>query len=716
MPCSKCGSNLIRDTFHAYECQTCHAVEYKFDTVANVLSNDEIYDLVISTVKKHKLTSVVEINALKQSIIDKNSPFRDQYKDVFEHPPVDIVELLESEKYMGDLFNTFWPGVKDEIKLILGSPHLKDIVFRGSLGWGKTFSIATIILSKVMQMCFLKSPQEFYNLNAETYIGMYNFCVTEKQAHRTLFIYLINFFDAIPWFRKNAPRVWDKTSEIDIIGKKIIMRCGPPNPQAMVGTNIHTWCGDELNFMQHVQDSKQARDGGEFDQALDTTEALRGRQKSRFTDIHLYAPPQCLLASSEMYPEDFLPKYVQNEQDLGHCVTKDQLLNNDYDSDVHTTYVAHYATWETRPKENFPGWTFECDLQGNPIEVNNKRTFKVFQIGLDHPTKGDRLLKENENTDGYGSIVEVPIFYLPDFDGGNSKLYGALRDVAGVATLYNNPWFNVQDLKKCINPNRMHPCNYLNPTLEERDFKLGIANMIRLGGGKKFINPHAPRFVHLDLSKNEDHTGIGIVHIAKFVPVIRKIEDETVVERLPFYFADLMLRIKPPLGGRDIDYSKIRNIIYLLQKYGMKFKLVTYDHVQGEMGQFLQKHGIETDHLSMDTNIQPWHVGSLALAEKRLDYYDYQPFMDEAPYLFHDIKKNKVDHRPNKRKDCSDSLFGAIFGAYQSGAPLTSLLGTIDNIPMIDNELTQISHRDAFAEYGMSNFYGNEYGCTLDED
>jgi hypothetical protein len=392
------------------------------------------------------------------------------------------------------------------------------------------------------------------------------------------------------------------------------------------------------------------------------------------------------------------------------------MITGDYDKDKKDTYIIHYANWETKPKKSFPAWTFKSKENGEVIYYGFKGEettkdkgepeFLTFKVGMGHAKKGDRILRENESVFGYDKIVEVPLFYRKDFEGSNANLYKALRDIAGVATIYSDPWFTLSQINKCVNHNRVHPCNYTNPTLHEKDFKIDVSIMKSWNHGHGFINPDVPRYIHLDLSKNVDHAGLCISHVSNTTKVLRRVCGELVVEELPFFFVDLMLRIKPPGDGVRIDFSLIRNIIYMLRKKGMQIGLITYDKVEGEMATYFDRNDIEHDYLSLDLNIEPWFHISQVIAEERIDIYDYEPLKEELPYLFYDESKRKIDHRPSKRKDISDAFTGSIWNASKNRNYTENDFG----IEVISaSEFEDIKRNDPFAFAEVGNFYGNDY-------
>lgn len=710
--CPSCGSTNVFIGYDTIECHDCYHFHITELDIANSLDGDEIYKIVLSTIRKHNITNPTEINAIISMIQNQNTSL--VVDPVFEHVPVDIEELINSDKYLLPVISPLYPFLKEELILIFRNPNITDIHLSGSLGWGKTFFLGSAFFCINYYLNCLKDPQKFFGLASHTYISLFNFAPNDRVARKTLFNYLLNGYDMVPWFSEHAPRDRDKSTEIDLPGKRIIFLCGGANPGVIIGSNLHTWAGDEMNFMEVVKDSKRSKDGEDYDEAKNTSELLTTRQKSRKTNNIPYCPQRRFRSSSERFPDNYLPVLNEAMRNSGRVVTREQLISGDYDKEKCDTYIMSYANWETKPKKLFPSTTFICDQHGNRIyydkhgrvtsEDKGEERWKTFKLGLGHPKKGDRVLSDNEAEEGYTEIINVPVHYHKEFVGVGSNLYQAIRDIAGRSTMYNNPWFRRELIVACTNKERHHPCSLINPTLNEMDFKINLNEMFKWGGGLHFKNADKPRFAHLDLSTTGDDAGIGICHIDKMVNVIRRVSGNLIMERLPFIYFDFLLRIKAPGQGMKIDFSKIRNIIYLLRKHGMFFKMITYDRVEGEMGTFLDKNQIGNGYLSLDKNIEPWDNLSQSLIEKRVEFYDYPLIEEELPYLYYDEIKKKIDHRPNKKKDLSDCIAGATWNAVtDKDTNFNSFL-----IKYVDSEDNNI--QDIFQENGVSNFYGKGYG------
>lgn len=160
--------------------------------------------------------------------------------------------------------------------------------------------------------------------------------------------------------------------------------------------------------------------------------------------------------------------------------------------------------------------------------------------------------------------------------------------------------------------------------------------------GKKY-------FLHFDLSKNRDRTGIGLVHRERVLG-----KDKTVV--------DLMLGIEAK-PGRNIDFADLRQrFVYDLTARGFHIELITFDGFQSEeTRQVLESKQYVTDYESSDKSTEPYDTLIETLTSDTLDYYNYPIFLTEFSEI-RLINGVKYDHpkkfKNGKRgtKDVSDAV------------------------------------------------------------
>jgi len=203
------------------------------------------------------------------------------------------------------------------------------------------------------------------------------------------------------------------------------------------------------------------------------------------------------------------------------------------------------------------------------------------------------------------------------------------RDYMAMPSLALEPYFKQWDLiEKCIDEKLEHPVDV------EGQFKPWFK-------GKNKVWYYA----HIDLSLTRDSTGLAIAHN----------EDNMVI-------VDLMLRIKPPIGG-EIQFADIRGMILELKSRGFRFGKVTFDGWQSiDSIQILKNHFIRSETLSLDKDTQGYDTLKERIYEGKIKYYRYEPFLEEMRRL-ELVDGKKIDHPPNASKDVADAVAGAVLQA-----------------------------------------------------
>lgn len=175
--------------------------------------------------------------------------------------------------------------------------------------------------------------------------------------------------------------------------------------------------------------------------------------------------------------------------------------------------------------------------------------------------------------------------------------------------------------------------------------------------------PGRKYFVHIDLSKNRDATGVAMVH------------------REPgtnLWVTDFMLFLQPA-QGKEIDIAAVRKtfVVDLRDKRGFDICGVSYDGWQSEESlQTLTKLGFAASYVSVDRTKAPYDTLIGLISEGKLDYYDYPPFLQQMRELElvrglkYDHPRKSADGSPG-RKDVSDAVAAATFNglAYERDNP-----------------------------------------------
>lgn len=190
-----------------------------------------------------------------------------------------------------------------------------------------------------------------------------------------------------------------------------------------------------------------------------------------------------------------------------------------------------------------------------------------------------------------------------------------------------------------------------------------------IAGGQVLVQPGrlrnqgAPRFAHLDLSKNRDSTGLAIGHVARYFDIDRGSTKEVVAE----IFIDGVLEIKPPRHG-EIEFSWVRSIIYGLKSVFNITDIRTDGFQSTDTLQEFGRHGYNVGLLSVDRTLAPYEAFKDALADSRIALPRSPMLSKEARTVQIDLRKGKVDHTARGSKDVLDAVVGVTYALSKSVA------------------------------------------------
>ena len=134
----------------------------------------------------------------------------------------------------------------------------------------------------------------------------------------------------------------------------------------------------------------------------------------------------------------------------------------------------------------------------------------------------------------------------------------------------------------------------------------------------------------------------------------------------PRVYMDLMLKITPPKSGR-IQFDDVEAMLDRLRSAGFMIAVVTADGHQSEffLQRQLQKPGVViADKLSLDIRKDPYFSFRDAIFDvasdgrRRLSFYDYEPFFEEARRV--EERRDKIDHPHHGSKDICDGVAGVV--------------------------------------------------------
>lgn len=526
----------------------------------------------------------------------------------FRFVPVPPLEFLVSKRYLA-LEEELYPRVGEEFA-IMNSGDYVEVVLTGAIGTAKTSLALWTTAYQVYLLACLRNPQKTFGIDRSSEILFVFQSLNATLAKQVNYDRFRSLIQTSPFFTDYFPFDVKINTEC-IFPNRIIVRPISGQETAAIGQNVFGGLMDEVNFMEVTEQSQKADDGGVYNQAVALYNSLSLRRKSRFSRKGKLPGVFCLV-SSKRYPGQFTDMKTEEAK-------KDK-----------TIYIYDKRPWDILPEDRF-----------------SETHFEVFIGDL---SRKPRILKSNDFIDREKDkdlIVKVPDNYRVDFD---RDIMSALRDVAGVSTLAQFPFIMDQDAVAEAFGN-VHSV-LTRDVVDFQTAKLGIQR-------KKFMNPEEPRFVHIDLSMTGDATGVACGFVDKFVKI--KIGDD-MWEILPNIVFDFMLRVVPPAGG-EINYQKIRDLLYKLRDQGLNIKWVSCDSFQStDMMQLLRHKGMTTGMVSIDKNIEPYSFLKTAFYQRRIDCPYHKFVQKEIASLEIDQKKFKVDHSPKGSKDVSDAMAGVVFG------------------------------------------------------
>lgn len=367
-------------------------------------------------------------------------------------------------------------------------------------------------------------------------------------------------------------------------------------------------------------------------------DSTQRRMTSRFMQDGGKVAGMIILASSKTTKTSFFEKKVKD--------LKDELK-------VGKAKLFSYAQWEVKPASLYVKPRFK-------VEIGDR----VFP---------SRVLQDGEPPRPGAEVLNVPGEYKAEFLLDVDK---ALRDLAGVASEGMMPLFrDKQPILACIDPALQHPFSRQSITLDTRS-DLNLDAYFRPEAMFKTIrskyvlrlNPHAPRFVGMDLSLTGDCLGMAMCHISGFRTVERVRADGTTYEdRAPVVVYDFILQVLPPLGS-EIDLAKPRAFILALRDYGVEIVRVTMDSSNSrDMVQIFRKLGFDCNISSVSKTDEAYLAFRQGVVEKRVHYYEYPPLIEELGRAERDIESRKVTHPRVKNTDANGVSHGDVAdGAVQA--------------------------------------------------
>jgi hypothetical protein len=525
--------------------------------------------------------------------------------------PVTIEEFLDNPYYTprgpkGK--SVLFPVVRDAIIELNQPGKYTEAILTGGIGSGKT----TVFLHTQKYQLYLLScyenPHAVFDLDPASEILIIFQNLNAELAKDVDYNRFKAMVDQTPYFQRMFP--YDKSHESQMRFRNRII-CKPVSGQetAAIGQNVIGGGIDEINYMAVVEKSKKKREGGLYDQAVELYNSIATRRESRFLELGKLPGMLCLI-SSRRYPGQFTDRKELEALKPGSKI-----------------FLYDKTQYDVRP-DKYSGEKF-------PVFIgDSNRRPRILSMDDMVAEEDVRLLRF------------VPVELRSSFE---RDILQALRDIAGVSTYAISPYmFNIDALGAAFSaPHSIF-------SAESTDLGQSMVTF----DPKKFAQPELPRWVHIDLGLSSDSAGLAIGYVPKFVQVKR----EGTHELLPLIRIDGILEIHPPPGG-EIEFSKIRQLLYDLRAAGLNIRWVSLDSWQSvDSRQILMSKGFIAGIQSIDKTTLPYDIAKQAIYDYRVTAPKHQRCLREWAHLERDNRKKKIDHPPNGSKDCSDAMAGVVYG------------------------------------------------------
>lgn len=559
------------------------------------------------------------------------------YQD-YEEIPVDIKTFLHDKKYLGNAlydqdgrFTLFpyWENCLQDIFPTNITTKYNTIICTGAIGLGKSTIAVICLLYVLYRLLCLKDPYLFYGLQPIDKITISLMNITLENAKGVALDKMNQMILSSSWFMMHGSMA-GVSNLIYTPDKHIEVIIGSSNNQ-VIGRAVFANFTDEVNFGLTSDVEKLKKKQKQLISQIDA------RMKSRFLR-GTYLPTLNIIASSKNSEQSFLEDYINTKKR----------------NESSTTLIVDEPQW---------------------IVDIRKDSKQKFYVAIGNKFLANELLPINANKDlideyrakGY-SLLQVPIGYRENFE---DNIDGALTDIAGIATASSTKYISG------VRWNEIKTARYENPFTREiievgtaKDDKSQYYDFFDLSKVPDDVK-QKPLYIHLDMSKKGDKTGIAGVYVLGKIP---KIEGEESSREL-FYRVAFNVSVKAP-KGYEISFDKNRVFIRWLREKGFNIKGVSSDTFQSAqiqqqlIGDGFNAKVISVDRLDSQTKqCLPYAYFKATIYDRRLEVYKDCDFLTEEILGLERESDGHINHPENGTqgsKDAADALCGALWNASQT--------------------------------------------------
>lgn len=529
-----------------------------------------------------------------------DSLFLQDYKEI----PVDIDTFLCSDEYLGianDGGDSIFPYWKDGFHEIFDDTlKYTQIIFTGATRIGKSSTAVTGVAYMLYRLMCFRNPQKFFKKKEISKFYFLFFNITLDLARTIGFREFNDLLKSSPWFNRHGTFSGSKKNFYYIPEGGLIEIVPGSNFSHALGMQVYCCFIDEMNFAKAgIKDINKAKKN-----VKESYDAIMARIEGTFR-LDGIVWGKLFAVSSKKTDQDFLEDHISKQKAAGN---------------------EHLLVFDAPQWEILPEGTFSKERFWLAVGDKHRKGFVVQD-------ESDEALTELRDQ-GY-SLMQVPLDmktnFLADFDV-------ALRDLAGISVPGSMSFISQEAIDKCIG-NRRNP--FYQDVLE-----IGTKDAYAIEDffHWEFLTPeilHADWFIHLDLSLNDDKTGIGGSCITGRKEIIG---DNKKAVSLPYFSHIFNISIKSPVGDK-IPYAKITNFICWLRKQGAHIEKITRDQYQSEyIAQLLEGEGFDVEKVSLDRTPDGYVTLRSVLLEERVDMLHIELLENELIQLQRDGFSGIPDH------------------------------------------------------------------------
>lgn len=537
----------------------------------------------------------------------KSKELEDIYYEDYEEIPVDLTTFLCDEQYLGNYTN-YGRDIYDTWKKELAYVHdpanfIDQWAITGSTGTGKSTVATYSLCYELYKLMCLKNPNRYY-LGADETIWFLFFNLNLKLAEKTMWGKFQKALQKSPWFQERGT-ISGRTNLVYQPNKDIRLDIGSTEEHAL-SVAVMFAAIDEMSFGDN-----------------DNVDYLQAGMMQIYNQLYLRLSSR-FLKGGRIQGRMYLISSAKST----NAVLESFIRDNEGQPGMH---VSRYKQWEVLPASKFSGEWFKIAV-GNELLTS-------YIMGV-NPSEEE--IKEAQEK-GY-TVIDVPREMKHRFEMDFNR---TLIDTCGISVQSSYKYIPYRIVEPCIGDMK-------NPFKDEI-IKTGLNDSLQI---KDFFYPEiVPEilyskkiFIHCDLSKSGDMTGISAVAVLGYKNQERFDDtgDQTLLKEIVFRHV-FSVGIQCPAND-ELSMIKVKDFIHYL-KYDLGWNIagVSCDGYQSLMLlQSLKLDGFNTKEVSMDIIKNKECVGYTifrnTLVEQRIKLIKCHTLLKEITNLEKNETTGKIDH------------------------------------------------------------------------